>query len=261
MCSSDLVQGVNTLTIDGLAPDMLADGVYLITLTPKSLEGSAGTASSAVVSVSEYGDSPVRVTCSNAQRLTLVSDTDKALAAASAAAARVNFPDAQRIVLIPTNAKPWLVALATVYAARNSVPLMFSATDKLTYAVKQDLVRRKATHAYIVGPDNQFSPKVLSTLKSIGLKTPLRSGSSTTTLVKALYPRTDQSPAVYVDFKASVKTVLQAVSFATATGWPLLDINKKNTTSTFALIKYFNLKGGLAIGSPQQIPEIGRAHV
>ena len=133
------VQGANTLTIDGLVPDVLADGVYLITLTPKSLEGSAGVSSSVAVSVSESGDSALRIACSNAQRLTLVVESEKALAVASVAAADLNFPEAQRIVLIPANAKPWLVALATVYAARNGVPLMFTATDKLTYAVKQDL--------------------------------------------------------------------------------------------------------------------------
>ncbi|MEN9711454.1 MAG: hypothetical protein RL441_1446, partial [Actinomycetota bacterium] len=258
--TGDAVSGINTITLDGLTPEPLPEGSYLATLTPKSVDGTAGVASSATVSVVSSPTAAQRTICSNASRIRLAADTDKALAQAAVTASHEHFADAEAVVLIPTSASPGFLAVATVYARLNEMPLLFSAGDKLTYATKQELVRRKPSKVVVLGPKDGFSPKVMATLKSLGLKVPLRTAKSAAELGALLYPKSNiaaETPAVFVNFKTSESTLMQAVSFASATGRPLLDLDGSSLTTTRATIKALGTKGGIAIGGTSSISDKG----
>ncbi len=254
----DAVSGANQIQVDGLLPEALPEAVYVVTLTPSSTDGTLGTPVSGVVSVSPSTNLVSRSLCPNVQRFRQTATTARALADVAIARAKLSHPDATEALLVPADSSAAMVAVATVSARLRNLPLFFSATDKLTFSTKQELVRRKITKVLILSTTNAFAPKVLSTLKSLGIKIPLRTAKSAAELSKLVYAKSlfdADTKAVFVNFKGSTKTLLEATSFASATGRPLLDVHPDSLTTTRAALKALNIVGGIAIGTTADISD------
>ncbi len=254
----DAVSGANQIQVDGLLPEPLSDAVYVVTLTPSSTDGTLGTPVSGVVSVSSSTNLVSRSLCPNVHRFRQTAATPRALADVAVARAKLSHPDATEALLVPADSSAAMVAVATVSAQLRKVPLFFSATDKLTFSTKQELVRRKITKVLILSTTNTFAPKVLSTLKSLGIKIPLRTAKSAAELSQLVYAKSlfnSDTKAVFVNFKGSTKTLLEATSFASATGRPLLDVHPDSLTTTRAVLKALNIVGGIAIGTTADISD------
>lgn len=256
--TGDAVAGVNALTVDGQAPDALPAAVYLVSLTPKSTDGTIGVAASAVTVVSASASQLDRGLCPNVQRLRQTASTARGLADVAVARAKASHPDSTEAILIPADASAAFIAVATVSARLRNLPLFFSAKDKLTFSTKQEFVRRKIAKVLLLSSSDGFSPKVLATLKSLGIKIPMRTAKSAAELAKLVYAKSlfgADTTAVFANFKGSSKTLIEAVSFASATGRPLLDVHPDSLTTTRTALKNLDIVGGVAIGSASEISD------
>ena len=251
------------VNLNSTATEEIVSGPFQVVLTP-SIGAKLGTAKKQFLKIVDKKLAATRQEdlCENASRLVSQNSVTGQIAAINHLAKQNELETSSAVLFSYSSEETSIAAFATNYGAASGQVVLATNELKLSKSALNEIQRRQITKVKIIGTKEMISKEVVTSLKSIGIKTRRFDAADVFTLAPLVWDTYSGEPfssAVLADYSATSTEVLQALAFANAQKVPLLPVTNTRTKISRDLLGVLGISTGTAVVNAVSLSDISLA--